>query len=492
MDKASGITPDGKLNRKSGIRPTAAVMTLGCKVNYYESEKLIGELIDAGFKIVGYDEYADVYVVNTCTVTNIADRKSRKMLHRAKRSNRDPIVVALGCFAQAKGEELLSDTGIDLAIGNDKKDNACEIIVEAYEEAFRENDTRSSYEQAEALSDKSADHYNGINTPEESLTEAISSGLNERTRAYVKIQDGCNQFCSYCKIPYVRGKLKSTDTTEVVQHIRELAENDGYKEVVLTGIHLSSYGVDLLNNQPTNNMSFVELEGRPLLELISEVSKIAGIRRIRLGSLEPRIITESFIKNLSAIPKVCPHFHLSLQSGCDKTLKNMNRKYTAEEYLVACGIIRQYYDRPAITTDIIVGFPGETDEDFNECLAFAKEVHFADMHVFKYSKRDGTRAAVMSDQVPESVKNERSRILIEAGRKLTAEYIDLFMDEEQKVLVEEKITIDGKPYYTGHNERYIKLIFPYTEGEMLENEIISVRPYSVGEDNVLAGKPNTP
>lgn len=446
-----------------------AFMNLGCKVNYYETNRLSGEFEKAGANVVSFDDVADIYVVNTCTVTNIADRKSRKMLHRAKKLNENALVVAMGCFAEANKDSLADAENIDVVIGNDRKKDAYAIIMEKYN--LRLADTKE-----------------GTAVPCETVrTTALSSGYDEniqpengRTRTYVKIQDGCNQFCSYCKIPYVRGKLKSRYNKEVVDEVKHLAAS-GCREVVLTGIHLSSYGVDM-----SACKSFVELGGKPLALLASELGEISGIERIRFGSLEPRIITDDFVKIISGNEKICPHFHLSLQSGCDKTLAAMNRKYTTEDYGKACAVLRKYYDRPAITTDIIVGFPGEDDGDFEESLRFVKEICFSDIHVFKYSKRDGTKAAGMQGSVPELVKHERSRQMIDAGAALTKRYNLSFVGEKQMCLVEEKIIIDGREYYTGHNERYIKLVFAAENiSENMHNELAGVVPTGILADNML-------
>lgn len=446
-----------------------AFMTLGCKVNYYETKKLSAEFEKAGANVVSFEDIADIYVVNTCTVTNIADRKSRKMLHRAKKLNENALIVAMGCFAEANKDSLAEAENIDVVIGNDRKKDAYAIIMEKYNlKLANVKDNMPATCKTVHTTTVSCDS-GGNTTPE-----------NERTRAYVKIQDGCNQFCSYCKIPYVRGKLKSRYNKDVVDEVKQLAAS-GCREVVLTGIHLSSYGVDM-----SECKSFVELGGKPLALLASELGEISGIERIRFGSLEPRIITDDFVKDISGNKKVCPHFHLSLQSGCDKTLAAMNRKYTADDYRKACSILRKYYDRPAITTDIIVGFPGEDDGDFEESLRFVKETCFSDIHVFKYSKRDGTKAAGMQGSVPETVKHERSRQMIEAGAELTERYNLSFVGERQLCLVEEKIMIDGGEYYTGHNERYIKLVFAADDiSEDMQNELVRVVPTGIFSDNML-------
>ncbi|MBE5938212.1 MAG: tRNA (N(6)-L-threonylcarbamoyladenosine(37)-C(2))-methylthiotransferase MtaB [Lachnospiraceae bacterium] len=439
-----------------------AFMTLGCKVNQYETEKLQEQFETAGYLIVPYEEEADIYIVNTCTVTNIADRKSRKMLRRGAR-HIGAMVVAMGCFADAAGEKLLSDKDIDVVIGNEKKENAFAIIEEAY--------NQKTISSTLICAANAADIDNTTNNAETCLSQ-------ERTRTYINIQTGCNQFCSYCKIPYVRGKLKSRDAKDVVCEARLLA-GKGYKEIVLTGIHLSSYGVD-----KSECKHFTELNGEPLYELVREISEIEGIERIRLGSLEPRIMTEGFVSKLSSEKKVCPHFHLSLQSGCDETLGRMNRKYTTAEYKNACDILRKYYDNPAITTDIIVGFPGETEEEFETTLSYVKEIGFSAVHVFKYSIRTGTKAALMSGHIPEQIKTERSHKLIELCDSLSKEYMEHFLGEEILCLVEECVDIDGEMYWVGHNERYVKLGFKYREGDDFHNKIIQIIPCAI-ENNIL-------
>ncbi len=430
-----------------------AFMTLGCKVNQYETGKLRKQFEEAGFKVVPFSTAADVYVVNTCTVTNIADRKSRKMLHRAKRLNDKAVVAALGCFAEAAADSLKEDEGIDIVIGNKDKHEAFDIIME---------------------------YVKDINPVISTADEDDNDVCNEHVRAYIKVQDGCNQFCTYCKIPYVRGRLKSRSISEVFKEAKELAER-GYREIVITGIHLSSYGVDM-----TECKSFIELQGKPLYELIKKIAEIPGVDRIRLGSLEPRIITEEFVKNVSSVDKLCPHFHLSLQSGCDPVLLRMKRKYDTKEYIDAVNLLRKYYDEPALTTDIIVGFPGETDEEFETSLEYVKKVGFAALHVFKYSKRDGTAAAVMKDQVDEDIKNKRAGKMGETADFLAREYGKKFIGHMERCLVEEVIYIGGARYYTGHNERYIKLAFECEDtDDKLINEIVYVIPKKVCDDGMI-------
>ncbi len=418
---------------------SVAFLTLGCKVNSYETDGMKQLFIKAGYEIKEFDQQADVYVINTCTVTNIADRKSRQMLHRAKKNNPDSIVVAVGCYVQAAKDTLEEDSAIDLVIGNNKKNQ----IVEILEEYFGNTELR------EAL----------VDIGEEKEFEELSIGAaGEKTRAYIKVQDGCNQFCSYCIIPYARGRVRSRKLEEVIREVESLVK-EGYKEVVLTGIHLSSYGIDFE-------------EDVTLLTLIQAISKIEGLLRIRLGSLEPRIITEEFVDTLKENPKVCPHFHLSMQSGCTETLKRMNRKYSADEFYEKCELIRSRFVAPAITTDVIVGFPGETEEEFEETKAFVQKVAFAQMHVFKYSKRKGTKAATMENQISEDVKHSRSIELIKIEQKMRKDYQQQFIGRKEKVLIEETVLIDNITYQIGHNERYQKLAIQTNKD--LSNEVVEV------------------
>ena len=411
---------------------TAALHNLGCKVNSYETEAMQQLLEEAGYEIVPFHEKADVYIINTCSVTNIADRKSRQMLHRAKKQNPEAVVVAAGCYVQSAAEELKADLAVDVIIGNNKKQDLVPIL----EEYFKDR-TDSS-------------HVIEINETHEYERLSIHK-IADHTRAFLKVQDGCNQFCSYCIIPYTRGRVRSRRPEEVVAEVRELAAA-GYQEVVLTGIHLSSYGVD-----------FKEEENENLLSLIRQVHEVEGIRRIRLGSLEPRIITDDFAKALASMPKFCPHFHLSLQSGCDETLKRMNRHYTTEEYAAGCDILRRYFDNPAITTDVIVGFPGETEEEFEATKAFLERIGFYEMHIFKYSRRAGTRADRMPEQVPEQIKNVRSEALLLLEKQMSKAYRENFLGKKKTVLLEEKTEIGGRAYMIGHTMEYVKAVVPYAD-----------------------------
>ena len=432
----------------------AALHNLGCKVNAYETEAMQEMLEQAGYEIVPFKEGADVYVINTCTVTNIADRKSRQMLHRARKMNPEAVVVAAGCYVQAKGGQE-ADPCIDIVIGNNHKKDLVRILKE-YEEN-REKD-RAGGNGRERAGARAAGEIGDINRTKEYESLHLTR-TGEHTRAYIKVQDGCNQFCTYCIIPYARGRVRSREMQDVVQEVRTLADN-GYQEVVLTGIHLSSYGIDFDGQ-------------RHLSDLIRAVHEIEGIRRIRLGSLEPGIVTEEFAGTLAAMPKICPHFHLSLQSGCDATLKRMNRRYTSEEYYEKCRILRKYFDDPALTTDVIVGFPGETEEDFQASFDFVDKVDFYETHIFKYSKREGTKAASMPDQVDEQVKAERSARLIALGEKKRKAYEGRFIGKTVEVLVEEDAVIDGKKVQTGHTKEYIKIALDAQEN--LRNCIVNVQ-----------------
>ena len=428
------------------MKKTVALHNLGCKVNAYELEAIQQLLEDRGYEIVPFAPGADVYIINTCTVTNIADRKSRQMLHKAKKMNPDAVVVACGCYVQAAGEKLEEDTAIDLIIGNNKKKDLVDILENFLAE--REDGGKPSDAECKSFL---------VDMTHNREYETLSiSKTAEHTRAFLKVQDGCNQFCTYCIIPYARGRVRSRRQSDVVEEVKRLVEA-GYQEVVLTGIHLSSYGIDFENEDN-------------LLSLIRAVHEIVGIKRIRLGSLEPRIITEEFVQAIAALPKMCPHFHLSLQSGCDATLKRMNRRYNAAEYQACCEILREEFDNPAITTDVIVGFPGETEEEFAETERFLKAIHFYEMHIFKYSRRAGTRAADMPDQVPEGTKSVRSDILLALEKQQSLEYRGRFLGTEEEILLEEPIEIDGTKYMMGHTRQYVKGAVPYEEG--LKNKTV--------------------
>ncbi len=369
-------------------------------------------------------------------MTNMADRKSRQMLHRARKKNPDAVIVAAGCYVQASAETIEADTAIDLIVGNNRKGQIVDMVEE-----FMERHNR-----AVNLID--------INHTSDYETLGITR-VSEHTRAYIKIQDGCNQFCSYCIIPYARGRVRSRKAEEIIAEVSGLAAA-GYKEIVLTGIHISSYGTDFGNIG--------------LADLVERLAAVKGIERIRFGSLEPGIVTEEFVRRLTRIPQICPHFHLSLQSGCGETLKRMNRHYTPEDYKQRCELLRKYFDRPAFTTDVIVGFPGETDEEFEATEKFLEEIHFAEMHVFKYSPRKGTRAAKMPDQVNETVKTQRSARLLALGEKMSEDYRKLCEKKVLEVLAEEPVSVDGETFWTGHSREYIKCGIP--SDKILSNQVV--------------------
>ena len=429
----------------------AALHNLGCKVNAYETEAMQEILEQSGYEIVPFGERADVYVINTCTVTNMSDRKSRQMLHRARKMNPEAVVVAAGCYVQAKAGEV--DDCVDIVIGNNKKHELARILEEFFRERQANGTDGTGTEKTGA---GRRDIIDISRTPEYEEMRLTRTG--EHTRAYIKVQDGCNQFCSYCIIPYARGRVRSRRMEDVVDQVRALA-GQGYKEVVLTGIHLSSYGLDLD-------------QGEDLLSLICAVHEVEGICRIRLGSLEPRIITEEFARTLSALPKICPHFHLSLQSGCDETLRRMNRRYTTEEYYEKCQLLRKYFDNPALTTDVIVGFPQESEEEFERSMAFVDKVDFYETHIFKYSRREGTKAAAMEGQVPEQVKNARSAQLIALGRRKQQAYEDRLIGKCVEVLMEEAVEREDGIYQVGHTKEYVKVGQKTTEN--LANQLINV------------------
>ena len=415
------------------MKKKAALHNLGCKVNAYETEAMQELLEQNGYEIVPFKEGADVYIINTCTVTNVADRKSRQMLHKARKMNPDAVVVATGCYVQARGEDI--DPCVDIVVGNNKKKDLIAILDEYY---------NAQHKVKKELLD--------INHEKE-YEEMQVTHTAEHTRAYIKVQDGCNQFCSYCIIPYARGRVRSRNLEHVLEEVRTLAAS-GYKEVVLTGIHLSSYGIDT---------------GESLLELIQKVHEIDGIKRIRLGSLEPRIITEEFASSIAVLPKMCPHFHLSLQSGCNATLKRMNRRYSAEEYMEKCDL----FHNPALTTDVIVGFPGETQEEFAESMDFVDRVNFYETHIFKYSRRAGTKAAVMPDQVPEEIKSERSAKMIELGHRKQKAYEEKLLGTTQEVLMEEAVETEDGIYQVGHTKEYVKIGLKTEEN--LSNQLKNVK-----------------
>ncbi len=496
----------------------AALHNLGCKVNAYETEAMAQLLKEAGYEIVPFEEKADVYVINTCTVTNIADKKSRQMLHRAKKRNPEAVVVAAGCYVQVAADRLQGDDAVDVIIGNNRKKDLVRILEEYFaaetsdaagrsaqaeerrhlsgadrlgqaqenrhlseadrtpqtEERHRMPMTDGQTTQTEAEKSSPSDSQSRntaieaepaarrtqsgsgfasvIDIASDHEYESLSiSTTAEHTRAFIKIQDGCNQFCSYCIIPYARGRVRSRAAADILKEAETLV-GAGYREIVVTGIHISSYGMDM-----------PEETRLKLIDLLEMLDGVKGLSRLRLGSLEPRIVTEDFVRRIAALRTICPHFHLSLQSGCDATLKRMNRHYTAEEYAAGCSLLRRYFDRPAITTDVIVGFPGETEEEFAQTVSFLKKIGFYELHVFPYSRREGTRAALMPDQVDEAVKKERSACLLRMDAEASLAYRRLFLGEEREVLMEETVTAEGAEYLVGHTREYVKAVIPWEE-----------------------------
>ena len=451
----------------------AAFLTLGCKVNQYETDAMEEILEKAGYEIVSFKETADVYIINTCSVTNMADRKSRQMIHRAKKNNPDAIIVAAGCYVQAAEEELAKKNEADILVGNNKKKDIAQIL----EEYFAAKEPEQEVPVVSEVID--------INHTKE-YEDLIIHKVNEHTRAYIKIQDGCNQFCTYCIIPFARGRVRSRKIEDIIDEVRKLAEC-GCHEIVVTGIHLSSYGLDFdnteYNAQPVPN-------AERLLQVLEAIAAVDGIDRIRLGSLEPRIITDTFLERLSAIPQICPHFHLSLQSGCDETLKRMNRRYDTEEFREGVEKIRRYFDKPAITTDVIVGFPGETDEEFAITMKYLEEINFFEMHVFKYSRRKGTIADRMENQIADSVKSERSDALIELDEELSRAYRESFAGSAEVVLVEEYVECDGIKYAVGHTKRYVKVYISLDCAQAQDIKINAEIPVIItgifGKDSVIS------
>lgn len=436
---------------------TIALHNLGCKVNAYEFDVMQQKLTENGFKIVPFDEIADVYLVNTCSVTNIADRKSRQMLHRAKHMNPNAIVVAVGCYVQTGEETLKEDDCIDLAVGNNRKKDIVPILLHYIEEQKhrRNAGNQDRFYEEDLIDINHTDEY------EEMQLEKTA----EHTRAYIKIQDGCNQFCSYCVIPYARGRVRSRRKEDILHEVNGMVQA-GYQEIVVTGIHLSSYGIDFSgdNKNPGDYMA----SSSSLPDLLEELNQVQGLRRIRLGSLEPRIITEQFTERLKGLDKLCPHFHLSLQSGSNETLRRMNRHYTAEEYAAKVNLLRKELPQCAITTDVIVGFPGETEEEFETTREFLEKLSLYEMHIFKYSKRKGTVAATMPNQVPDEKKAKRSDILLHLTASQSATYRSQFIGRQLDVLPEEVKKIDGKLYTVGHSREYILTAIPYVKEQDID------------------------
>lgn len=448
------------------VYKNVAFLTLGCKVNTYETDAMEKKFRQSGFNIVSVDDVADIIIINTCTVTNMADRKSRQIIHRMKKKNPDAIVVATGCYVQAAKEKVLKDSSVDIAVGNNKKQDIVAIVKDYLNDRTHNSaiiDINSKCDYEEMTIDDNQMH----------------------TRAYVKIQDGCNQFCSYCIIPYARGRIRSRKMEDIINEVTNLA-NNGYKEIVITGIHLSSYGLDFEHDDTFTSTDYNPFMYKYLIKLLDEMSKVKGIERIRLGSLEPRIITNEFLEDLSANKKICPHFHLSLQSGCDETLKRMNRKYTCEVYMNGLNLLRKYFDNPAITTDVIVGFPKEDENEFEQTTNFLKECNFSMIHVFKYSRRKGTVADKMDGQIDEQIKTQRSAQLLNLTASQHKKYMESFIGKKEKVLFEEIVNIDGHDYFVGHNERYVKIAVD--KDGVRANDILNVTIKKQLSEDVMYGE----
>lgn len=470
---------------------SVALHNLGCKVNSYEIEVMQQNLQKNGYKIVDFDQKSDIYIINTCSVTNIADRKSRQMLHRARKLNPEAVVVAVGCYVQADAFGIAQDDAIDLLVGNNLKKNIADILNRFIEEKI------SDFGACQADAKRRSVVENQVNTEGHSLEERnfLRKTLNnttivdvkqadfedarmeqtaEHARAYIKIQDGCNRFCSYCIIPYTRGRVRSRRPESVLEEICGLVK-EGYREFVLTGIHISSYGLDFEEKDPK----------KYLAKLIADINGIEGVERIRIGSFEPMILTEDFVAEIASCNKMCPHFHISLQSGCDATLKRMNRRYTSAEYLEKAELLRKYFPGCAITTDVIVGFPGETEEEFLQTKAFLEKVNFFEMHIFKYSRRKGTRADAMPDQIPEEIKTKRSNLLLELEKEQSKAFRASFIGKKVKVLLEEEKEIGGKRYWLGHTGEYVKVAV--LAGKYTRNSLITVDMKAFLQEDIMLG-----
>lgn len=433
--------------------------TLGCKVNAYESEAMKEKLLAAGYRLLPFDQKADICVINTCSVTNIADRKSRQMLHRARQLNPHAVIIAAGCYAQADADRLLKDRSADIVLGNNEKKE----IVSVLAEWFR---TENPGQIREVGNISDVREYN----------DTAAESMPDYTRAFLKIQDGCNAFCSYCIIPYVRGRSRSRKSEEIIKEAGEFASR-GYREIVLTGIQLSSYGKDFSSSEKV----------RSIPELMRELDRIPGIDRIRMGSLEPEVISEDFVESLGGIPSFCPHFHLSLQSGSDGVLKRMNRHYTTEEYRKWVEIIRNRFPDAAVTTDVITGFPGETEEEFRETVDFLREIRFYETHIFPYSERKGTRAASFPDQISRKIKEERAAVLADMNRKQSYAFRKDILGREKEILTEKEITAGGKRYMTGNTREYVRVAVPFEPG--MENRLVRGEITSfLTDETVLLGK----
>lgn len=444
---------------------TVAFHNLGCKVNSYEMDAMLQKLKSNGYTIVSFEDKADIYIVNTCTVTNMADRKSRQMLHKAKKTNPEGIVVAVGCYVQTDAENVERDASVDLLIGNNRKKDLVEILEKYIAESTGEADIKSVDDRVNIIDINDTAEYEELK-----ITET-----EEHTRAYIKIQDGCNQFCTYCMIPFARGRVRSRRPEDIVNEIKGLVKA-GYKEFVLTGIHISSYGIDFDGEKQFT-------DGKHFIELLRTIDEIDGVERLRIGSLEPRIVTAEFAESLGKLKHICPHFHLSLQSGCESTLKRMNRHYTPAQYKNGVELLRKNFEHPAITTDVIVGFPGETDEEFEETRQFLEDICFYEMHIFKYSKRKGTRAAVMENQVPEPVKTKRSNVLLQMEARQSKEFREYYVGKECEVLIEEQKEFDGKKLWIGHTKEYVKVA--YDSVEDMRNKLVKGRITGTIDNEIL-------
>ncbi len=451
---------------------SVALHNLGCKVNSYEIGVMQQILQKNNYEIVDFEQKSDIFIINTCSVTNMADRKSRQMLHRARKLNPEAVVVAVGCYVQADAFHIAQDEAIDLLVGNNLKKDIADILDRYFNEKLELPETAD--EQESNFLRKTLNNTTIVDVKKADFEDAGVSQATEHARAYIKIQDGCNRFCSYCIIPFTRGKVRSRKPESVLEEIRELVK-EGYREFVLTGIHISSYGLDFEEKNP----------GKALGELIEEINRTEGVERIRIGSFEPMILTEEFVKKLASCHKMCPHFHISLQSGCDETLGRMNRRYTTEEYYAKTELLRQYFPGCAITTDVIVGFPGETEEEFDTTKAFLAQVGFFEMHIFKYSRRKGTRADKMPNQVLEEVKNRRSNELLELEREQSNAFRSAYIGKKVKVLLEEEKEMNEKRYWLGHTGEYVKVA---TEGEYAPNMLVEVEVKGFLTEEILAGE----
>lgn len=451
---------------------SVALHNLGCKVNSYEIEVMQQNLQKNGYKIVDFNQKADVYIINTCSVTNIADRKSRQMLHRAKKQNPQAVVVAVGCYVQADAFHIAQDEAIDLLVGNNLKKDIADILGRYFHEEWKLPNGADAQEGQ--FLRKTLDNTTIVDVKKVDFEDDKMCQTAEHARAYIKIQDGCNRFCSYCIIPYTRGRVRSRKQESVLEEIRGLVK-EGYREFVLTGIHISSYGLDFEEKNP----------GKYLAELIKDINATEGVERIRIGSFEPMILTEEFVRELASCHKMCAHFHISLQSGCDATLKRMNRRYTTAEYLQKTELLRKYFPNCAITTDVIVGFPGETEEEFFTTKAFLEEIGFFEMHIFKYSKRKGTRAESMPDQVAEELKTARSNVLLELEKVQSKAFRETFLNQRVTVLLEEEKEIAGNRYWMGHTGEYVKVAIPTGDYEPNMLMEVNVKTF-VSEDILLA------